>query len=385
MGKTGLLLLFSLTLFVFDVRVQGNLSCKLDQITIRDPVTGSIQCQACLKCPPGEGLSVNCGDVITPSTPVQCKPCVLGETFSASFNAAACEDCGNCGEYRETTKTCTVTSKAECGRCKTGAYAEGMLGLCKPCSPCCNDNNDIIIPECQVSGVRKGMQCSYLRSDKCSALTTSSMSTTQSTSLPDQSTTPWRSSPSTINNEVISSSSEPVSNLIGDASPNMGIIAGSFVGGLFVVITIFVIACYKAMRKRRKAPPMRIGVVVVENGAGQTKNQKQGNGKDDKQVNQTQTEGRVSLPPEGPYEESPLPLPTQEEAGDKSPEKIGMQETTRPLSRQSSLVLDSKLDGSMVRQCTESSKERADSPLNVVTMTTTVTMSKITDEKVTPV
>lgn len=130
---------------------------------------------------------------------------------------------------------------------------------------------------------------------------------------------------------------------------------------------------------------MRIGVIVVENGAGQTKNQKQGNGKDDKQVNQTQTEGRVSLPPEGPYEESPLPLPTQEEAGDKSPEKIGMQETTRPLSYQSSLGLDSKLDGSMVRQCTESSKERAHSPLNVVTMTTTVTMSKITDEEVTPV
>ena len=45
----------------------------------------------------------------------------------------------NCGEYRETTKACTVTSKAECGRCKPGAYAEGMLGLCKPCSPCCYD------------------------------------------------------------------------------------------------------------------------------------------------------------------------------------------------------------------------------------------------------
>ncbi|XP_022806285.1 uncharacterized protein LOC111343380 [Stylophora pistillata] len=375
MVKTGFLLLFSLTLFVFDVRVQGNSSCKLDQMTIRDPVTGSIQCQDCLKCPPGEGLSVNCGDVITPSTPVQCKPCVLGETFSASFNAAACEDCENCGEYRETTKTCTVTSKAKCGRCKPGAYAEGMLGLCKPCSPCCNDGNDIIIPECQVSGVLTGMQCSYLRSDKCSALMTSSMSTMQSTPLPDQSTTSWRPSPSTISTEVISSSSEPVSSLIGDAPPNIGIIAGSFVGGLFVVITIFVIACHKVMRKRRKAPSIRIGVVTVENRAGQAQNHQHGN-------NKIQTGDRFSLPPEVPYEESPLPLPIQEEAGDNNPKKIGMQETASPLSRQS--CLDSKFDGSVMKQCTESSKKRAYSPPNVVTRKTTITMSKVTDEEVTP-
>ena len=107
---------------------------------------------------------------------MQCKPCVLGETYSASFKAGGCEDCGNCGEYRETTKACTVTSKAVCGRCKPGAYVEGMLGLCKPCSPCCNDGKDIIIPECQVPGVPKGMQCSYLRSNKCSAFVTSSIS-----------------------------------------------------------------------------------------------------------------------------------------------------------------------------------------------------------------
>ena len=303
-----------------DVSVQANSPCQPDQITIKDPKTGSIQCQDCLKCPPGEGLSVNCGEVITPSTPVQCKPCVLGETYSASLKAGACEDCGNCGEYRETTKACTVTSKAVCGRCKSGAYAEGILGLCKPCSPCCNDGKDIVIPECQVPGVPTGMQCSYLRSNKCSALVTSTISPTPSTPQ-DQSITPWWPSSSTTSTEVISSPSEPAVNLIEENSPNVGVIAGSVVGGLLVAITILVVACRKVMRKRRKA--------TVEDGAGQTQNCEQGNYQE---VTREQIEDRVFL-----HEDSPLPHPTQEEAGDNSSEKKGVQETTSPLSGQNSL------------------------------------------------
>ncbi|XP_022810074.1 tumor necrosis factor receptor superfamily member 16-like [Stylophora pistillata] len=374
------LLLLSFMILLLRVEVQANSSCQADQIMIKDPITGSIQCQDCLKCPPGEGLSVNCGDVITPSTPVQCKPCVLGETYSASFNTGACEDCANCGVYRETTKACTVTSKARCGRCKPSAYAEGMLGLCRPCSPCCNDGNDIIIPECQVAGVPTGMQCSYLRSDKCSALVTSSTSTTPSTPPPDQSTTPWWPSPSTTSTTETSPSSEPVVILNEDASPNVGLIAGSVVGGLSLVIPILVIAYYKVMRKRWKAFSMRIGVDKVENGAGQAQNREQGN---DQEVNRDQTEDRVALPPGDLYQESLLPHPTQEEAGDNSPDKLGVQETkSRPPSCKSSL--DSELYGS-VKKYTDSSKVQGHSPLSVVSRKTTVTMIEVTDERVTSV
>ena len=263
---------------------------------------------------------------------MQCKPCVLGETYSASFKAGGCEDCGNCGEYRETTKACTVTSKAVCGRCKPGAYVEGMLGLCKPCSPCCNDGKDIIIPECQVPGVPKGMQCSYLRSNKCSAFVTSSISTAPSTLQLDQSTTQWRPSSFIRRTEVNSPLSEQAVNLTREASSNVGIIAGCFVGGL--LIAIIAIACRIVMPKRRKALSMRIGVVTVENGAGRAQNCEQRNDQED---NREQTEGRGFLPNGDLYEESPLPHPFQEEAGDKSPEKIGVQETTFPLSGQSSL------------------------------------------------
>ena len=138
-------------------------------ITKRD--TGEDECVPCLKCPAGLGLSVNCGDVITPQTPIVCQSCVLGETYSPANEPGACKDCENCGEYRETIKACTLTSKAVCGKCKVGAYPHYLLPMCQPCSPCCNDGNDIVIPRCQVPGVPKSMQCSYGRSGKCGKVT----------------------------------------------------------------------------------------------------------------------------------------------------------------------------------------------------------------------
>ncbi|KAL9972005.1 hypothetical protein ACROYT_G018236 [Oculina patagonica] len=117
-------------------------------------------------------------------TPLVCKPCVLGETYSSEYEAGACKDCENCGQYRETTKKCTLTSKAECGKCKLGAYAEPMLGMCKPCSPCCNDGNDIVVPECKVPGLPTNMQCSFARSEKCSKVIASTTGSTTASTLP---------------------------------------------------------------------------------------------------------------------------------------------------------------------------------------------------------
>ena len=167
-------------------------SCDAGGITLKDPVSGSIQCQDCQKCPAGQGLSVSCGDVISSTTPIMCKPCVLGETYSSAYEAGSCKDCENCGPYRETIKACTLTSKAVCGKCKVGAYEEPMLSMCKPCSPCCNDGNDIVVPECQVPGVPKNMQCTFLKSEKCGKLiskvdistTTPALQTTWSSTVP---------------------------------------------------------------------------------------------------------------------------------------------------------------------------------------------------------
>ena len=139
-------------------------------ITIVDNVSGNRTCIDCLLflCPPGEGLTVKCRDVITSQTSILCKPCVLGETYSDALEPGSCKDCMNCGKYRETKKACTLTSKAVCGKCVTGAYPEGLLGTCVPCSHCCNDEDDVIIAGCQVPGVPKNMRCTFARSEKCS-------------------------------------------------------------------------------------------------------------------------------------------------------------------------------------------------------------------------
>ena len=138
-------------------------------------MTRSVQCYDCLKCPPGQGLSARCGEVISTKTPVGCKQCVLGETYSSAHEAGACKDCKNCSPYRETIKACTLTSEAVCGSCKIGTYKEPVLGMCSPCSPCCNDSKDIFVPECQVPGVPINMHCSILRATKCSKISGTSV------------------------------------------------------------------------------------------------------------------------------------------------------------------------------------------------------------------
>ena len=315
-----------------DVGVQAEYSCEADQVTIRDPVTASVQCQGCLKCPSGEGLSVLCGEVITPTTPVQCKPCVLGETYSAAYEAGACKDCENCGEYRETTKACTLTSRAECGKCKPGAYAEGMLGQCKPCSPCCNDGKDVIEPECQAQGMPPSMQCSFLRSKKCSALVVkahASISTTPPTLQPKQSTLPWATSPSVTSSKVNSPSSEPFAHLADDPSPPLGIITGSVVGGLFVIIFPLVVTIRYFMGKRKKNRQKTIGLDNVENGTGQTPQREQGNDQGNYEGNENEVEERVPLPDLDLFEDTLLPLPIQVEAVDEEKDKTGIQESAR--------------------------------------------------------
>ena len=185
--------------FIFlDFDAQTVASCDVESITITDPVSGSVQCQDCLKCPAGEGLSVKCGDFIDSQTPLVCQPCVVGETYSSAYEAGACKDCENCGPYRETIKPCTLTSKAVCGKCKVDAYEEAMLSMCKPCSPCCNDGNDIVVPDCQVSGVPKNMQCTFMRSEKCGKLYTKAVISTTATALQ----TTWPSTVPITHNET---------------------------------------------------------------------------------------------------------------------------------------------------------------------------------------
>ena len=285
-------------------------------------MSGSVQCQDCLKCPAGEGLSVNCGDEISSSTPITCKPCVLGETYSSAYEAGACKDCENCGPYRETIKACTLISRAECGKCKLGTYVESMLSMCKPCSRCCNDGKDAVIPQCQVPGVPANKQCSFARSGKCGKVltTTASVRNTHSTML---------STISAVGTSFVVTSvpNEPISTLPFDASPSrINVIVGSIFGVVFIVFILrlaFLISYI--MVKRRRARKEINDLSLTETAPSERVEQMRDNNQEANVGDGNETDH--PHPSADDPEETTVPV---QESGDNSKAKTGIQETKLP-------------------------------------------------------
>ena len=242
-------------MFVLRMSVSASPICPGSSITIRNPATGHVQCQKCLVCPAGQGLSVDCGDVITPQTAIVCKPCEKGMTYSSKSEAGACKACTNCGEYRETIKSCTLTSNAVCGEnCTLGAYSEGIRGMCRPCSACCNDGNDYIEPKCKVPWVPKNKQCSDLRLKKCSEkiVNTTTVEENHSTSSTSTSThTGLPVSPPVTRGVVRDSAST------NDVSLPNGAIIGIVIGVLLVALILAARFIYIV---KTRQPPLNNGV-----------------------------------------------------------------------------------------------------------------------------
>ena len=236
--------------------------CPGNDITILDEVLDGYQCRECQTCPAGEGLSVNCGDVITSQTSVKCLPCVLGETYSGGNQAGACKTCHTCDEYRETIKACTLTSNAECGNCTQRAYFDNTVGRCKPCSPCCNDGEDVLEAGCQVPGVAANMQCTFARSEKCSKVAVRNVSISPLPTLhPTPSSTvdiPWPTTtyPTTKNLDKPSALSASA------ATSSYWIAAGAGVAVAFLVFLVFLAIFY--YRRKRKYQERETGLSADE-------------------------------------------------------------------------------------------------------------------------
>ena len=240
-------------MFVLRMSVSASPICPGSSITIRNPATGHVQCQKCLVCPAGQGLSVDCGDVITPQTAIVCKPCEQGMTYSSKSEAGACKTCTNCGEYRETIKSCTLTSNAVCGEnCTLGAYSEGIRGMCRPCSACCNDGNDYIEPKCKVPWVPKNKQCSDLRLKKCSEKIVNTTTVEENHSTSSTSThTGLPVSPPVTRGVVRDSAST------NDVSLPNGAIIGIVIGVLLVALILAALFIYIV---KTRQPPLNNGV-----------------------------------------------------------------------------------------------------------------------------
>ena len=155
--------------------------CILTQMTVRH-TNGSTHCHDCPICPPGEGLSHDCGTEISANDVrnVKCVLCIAGKTYSADSNTNPCSACTTCSMDQVILKKCSLTSKIECDkRCYSkGRYYEDTTRDCQECSWCCGNNKDTVKTECQEKGMPRSQSCSIHENDDCKPSPTAKQNTT---------------------------------------------------------------------------------------------------------------------------------------------------------------------------------------------------------------
>ena len=88
---------------------------------------GSNKCEDCPSCPPGQGLSEECGKRIKPSTFVICQPCQPKFSFSSKDDTSGCTLCSSCSQYQMVLRNCTPELDIKCSkRCSSNRY----IGCC---------------------------------------------------------------------------------------------------------------------------------------------------------------------------------------------------------------------------------------------------------------
>ena len=103
-----------------------------------------MNCQNCLKCPPGYEANPPCrSDSISPRPVLQiCRRCKRNH-FKSSLNEFGCQACLQCLEGREYVRNCTATWNAKCSdKCKFEKYF-GKDNLCYPCCRCHRNQRQI--------------------------------------------------------------------------------------------------------------------------------------------------------------------------------------------------------------------------------------------------
>ncbi|PFX12046.1 uncharacterized protein LOC111318904 isoform X2 [Stylophora pistillata] len=143
--------------------------CRHNQHALETP-NGSFVCLDCLKCPPGLGITIPCGNKIPYSASVECRTCNPGY-YSDSHSSESCKPCVTCGPNEIMVTACTETSdtRCRCKPCPEGYYQNQTLSKCFPCSGCCPGDLDVIVPQCLKQGMPRAQACRYRKKKPCSA------------------------------------------------------------------------------------------------------------------------------------------------------------------------------------------------------------------------
>ena len=141
---------------------------QLTQYTMYDPDNSDVptSCRICPKCPPGEGVPVQCGAKVPYGTNTDCVPCEANKTYSDGYDSSHCKSCNMC-EKKIVVQECTTKRNRKCGGCPTGYYLDPHLDTCKECFFCCDD-----VPEsqrlqiCKNLGMPRSQQCEVTHANK---------------------------------------------------------------------------------------------------------------------------------------------------------------------------------------------------------------------------
>ena len=117
-----------------------------------------------IECPPGHGLSVQCGKSVPMNQPINCIPCIERVSYSDTNDYSVCKGCKHCGKNQKKSGNCTVAyDYTKCLGCKERYYWDIISNDCHPCSVCCGNNDHE--KECENSGLPPNEQCQETHSD----------------------------------------------------------------------------------------------------------------------------------------------------------------------------------------------------------------------------
>ncbi|XP_068718173.1 tumor necrosis factor receptor superfamily member 14-like isoform X2 [Montipora capricornis] len=152
----------SVFLLILNYVNAANSNCNVTQLSVVRG-DGTIECEDCPRCPPGQGLSLKCGDLIAdPETHITCEHCSPGESYSDKDDILQCNECDSCMEGQEVVHPCNKTTNVQCGKScvDPNRYFDDERG-CLNCS-CCGEGNHTVEEECKRKlGAGSNMICSF--------------------------------------------------------------------------------------------------------------------------------------------------------------------------------------------------------------------------------
>ena len=96
--------------------LQASNPCTASHFLVED-ANGTTSCIDCLNCPPGQGLSHECGSKISSNATVTCVPCPESISFSTKYDMSSCTPCSApCSEDQVVLQNCTPTMNVKCDK-----------------------------------------------------------------------------------------------------------------------------------------------------------------------------------------------------------------------------------------------------------------------------